>query len=114
MVALALVLPFGCTYDNEEEQNPETTDCTIGTVSYLTDIKPILQSNCYSCHNATLQSGNIALDSHAGLLKVSSSRLLPAINHEPGHPAMPQGGDKLPACDIAKITKWVNAGSLNN
>jgi hypothetical protein len=37
-----------------------------------------------------------------------------AITHAPGFTPMPQGGAKLPACEIAKIKAWVDAGSPNN
>lgn len=114
MGILVLLLPFGCTYSNEEEEDPKTTACTIDKVSYLTDIKPILQAACYSCHNTSFQSGSVSLDTYEGVYEAANNHLLPAINHEPGHVPMPLGGNKLPACDIAKITKWINAGALNN
>ena len=114
MDAFVILLTVGCTYQNEEEQDQTKPDCDIGNVSYLADIKPILQRSCYNCHTASFPSGNVALDSHEGVTKVTSGHLLPAINHEPGHPPMPQGAAKLPECDIARITKWVNAGALNN
>ena len=114
MGILVLLLPFGCTYNNEEEEEPKTTECTITTVSYLTDVKPILQASCYSCHSTSFRSGNVYLDTYEGASEEANDHLLPAITHEPGHTPMPLGGSKLPPCDIAKITKWINAGAPNN
>jgi hypothetical protein len=37
-----------------------------------------------------------------------------AINHSAGYSPMPKGGNKLPACQIAKVRRWVAAGAPNN
>jgi mono/diheme cytochrome c family protein len=112
---MLLLLITACTSYNEEELYPkQEVPCQIGTVSYLTDVKPILQRECYGCHATGLQSGNVTLDTYSGVKMAAEHHLLPAITHEPGHVPMPQGGNKLPACDIAKIRKWIEAGTLNN
>jgi hypothetical protein len=33
-----------------------------GLVDFARDIQPLLRANCYSCHSASLQSGNFRLD----------------------------------------------------
>lgn len=103
-----------CYYDVEERLYPET-DCVTVQMSYVSDIAPILQRNCYSCHSAAANTANITLEGHDELIKhVNSGRLLGAINHESGFTPMPQGASKLIACDIAKIEQWVADGAPNN
>jgi hypothetical protein len=45
-----------------------------------------------------------------------SGWLVSDINFTPtrGHNNMPKNGTQLPACDINKITRWVNEGAQNN
>lgn len=116
LAGMLLLATISCTHYNEEELygKKDELPCIIGNVSYLTDIKPILQRECYSCHVTAFQSGNVALDNYEGVKAAAAHAMLPAINHEPGHTAMPFGGNKLPACDIAKIKKWIEGGTLNN
>ncbi len=114
---LFLLLP-GCTNYNEEElygtTQPEV--CNITSATFTADVKPILQRECNSCHNTSFAADGIILDTYDGVKKVTidKNRLFPAINHEPGFIPMPLGGNKLPACDIAKIKKWIELGALNN
>jgi hypothetical protein len=37
-----------------------------------------------------------------------------SIAHASGYSAMPKGGNKLTACQLAKVKQWVDGGSLNN
>jgi len=74
-----------------------------------------LQRNCYACHSAASNTGNVTLEGYSQLMNhVNSGRLEGAINHRPGFQAMPQGAAKMPACDIAKIEAWIVSGAQNN
>ncbi len=114
-----MLLP-GCTNYNEEELygTAKETGCEITTATFALDVKPILQRECISCHTSAFASGGITLDTYTGVKNAATgtgpASLLPALNHEPGFTAMPLGGNKLPACDIAKIKKWIDLGALNN
>lgn len=109
-----------CVYNNEEElygSNP-LDNCNTENVTYAGTIKPILTVRCYSCHsNSTANSfgaGNNLEDFNDLTLKVNSGKLLGAITHSPGFPAMPQGGVKLDDCSIEKIRTWINNGAEND
>ena len=90
--------------------------CDSINVSFTATIQPILQNKCVGCHtSATSLNGMVNLSNHQGVAAVAvSGRLLGAINHSPGFAPMPNGGPKLNACEIAKITSWVASGSPNN
>ncbi len=114
LLLLGMVVISSCYYDNEEDLYPGS-DCVTTGMSLQTDIAPILQRNCYSCHSAAANTANITVEGHSELIKhVTSGRLLGAIRHEPGFKPMPQGAPKLLACDIAKIESWVADGAPNN
>lgn len=111
----------GCYYDKAELVYPPTggTTCDTTTVAikYSTDVVGILQTNCYVCHGGNAAAGNgYKLDTYAGLkVMADNGRLVKAIMHTgPVNTHMPQGGAKLPECNIAKIRTWVRNGSPNN
>src|SRR5437762_3249313 len=82
-------------------------------------IRPVLATNCYSCHSADKQFGALRLDSRERLLKggqsgpaaipgkPGESLLIKAVRHE--GPKMPMGG-KLSPTDVAALEEWVRKG----
>jgi mono/diheme cytochrome c family protein len=113
IIATALLFS-SCYYDVEEEIYP-TLDCQSSDMSYANDIQPLIQTNCYVCHAANINFGNITLDSYPDLLvRVEDGRLLGAINHQSGFSPMPQNGPKLLDCQIEKIESWIADGAPNN
>lgn len=114
---ITAVLITGCYYDVEEELYPPTTNCnTPATVSFSQHVNPLFQSyGCLGCHGGGSPSGNVNLSSYNGVkAKVTDGRLFGAINHAAGFSPMPQGGNKMNACDIATVKAWIDAGALNN
>lgn len=110
---LTLNMP-SCYYDVEEEIYP-TLECVTENVSYSGVILNIVTNNCYSCHNAASNFGNVTLEGYAALKTyVDNGKLLGVIRHESGFSPMPQNQAQLVECNIAKIEAWVNAGAPNN
>lgn len=90
-------------------------------------IRPILATRCYSCHSNKLADGakepkgNLRLDSRAAALKggdtgpavvpgkLKESLLVDAINYGDLYQMPPKS--KLPAEEIAALTKWVEMGA---
>jgi cytochrome c553 len=89
---------------------------TAGTISYTTQVKPLIISRCNSCHEgAALSGGGINLSSHAGLKSSAlDGSLMGSVLHQSGFSAMPQNSNKLSNCNLAVLQKWVNAGAPNN
>lgn len=113
LVATSCLLP-SCYYDVEEDLYPNLA-CDTVAVSYINDVLPLLQDNCYSCHNASANFGNVTLEGYNNLkIVVDNGRLLGAIRHEPGFSPMPQNQPQLVTCNIAKIEAWIAAGAMNN
>ncbi len=113
VVLLSLVIFGRCKYD-------KLSTCDTSEVKYGTNIKPILQNNCYTCHaqsNHVADGGGYNLEVFDSLKKfVDDGRLLKAVNwSDPSNvSAMPKGGAKLPECDLSKIEKWITAGAPEN
>ncbi len=89
--------------------------CDPNAFTYAAVIKPIIDVNCYGCHNNSSAGGGYSFSGYSGLkVAVTNGRLLGTINHLAGFSVMPQGGVKLSDCKIQQITEWVNAGAPNN
>jgi cytochrome c553 len=94
--------------ENLPTSNPTTTPTDCDTISYQTDIAPLMSANCTSCHNANQASAGINLSTYANVSKYATSSLN-AINDG----SMPPAG-KLSADIIKKFSCWISQGKLNN
>ena len=114
LVFLAVNILTGCYYDNEEDLYPGNT-CVTDNMSYSSDVLPIIQDNCYTCHNQAGNQGGVTLEGYAAFkVYIDNGKLLGAIKHESGFQPMPQNQPKLIQCQIDKIQAWVDQGALNN
>jgi hypothetical protein len=116
ILVLFFVLLFlaACNKDGDDDMTPNPM-CESDNMSYNADILPILQSNCYACHEQGNQISGISLEGYSAVKPFADNgKLVGVINHSPGFPPMPDGGAKLPSCDIEKIESWVNDGAMNN
>ena len=86
-------------------------------------VRPILSARCYECHSSKLKEpkGGLRADSRAALLeggetgpaivpgKPKEGLFVDAINYGETYQMPPKG--KLPAAEIATLTKWVEMGA---
>ncbi len=101
--------------------------CSNKPLTYETNIKPLLEKNCVSCHTAggegTAKTG-LLLDSYEGLMKgtrfgpivipgssVSSTLYLLISGKADPSIRMPHGKEPIPEKDIAMIAKWIDQGA---
>jgi hypothetical protein len=102
----------GCKYD----QPLLPTACDTAIVTFSGVVKPILEANCTRCHvgpNA-INGNGIRLDDYAYVIMQVPQPMLDAINHKGNVTPMPKDANKLDACNIAKIKKWIASGAPNN
>jgi hypothetical protein len=109
----------GCFNDNGENLDPDpNANCNLTNVTFSGTVKPILSGNCLSCHStaaASTMGGGIKLENHSDLsVQVTNGKLYGAISHSSGYSPMPKGGDKLAACPVSQIKKWIDNGAPNN
>jgi hypothetical protein len=107
-----MVLFFAVLLDScAKEKVPVITtapDCT-DTVRFATQIAPIIQNHCISCHGT---GGSLpTLTNHSEI----SSSATAILNSMQGTPQlMPQGGPALNDSLIQQFTCWITQGKLNN
>lgn len=84
-------------------------------VTYVDDVKTIIDSNCISCHsNPPINGATIPLVTYTQVKSaVQNNNLIGRINGSPG-PLMPQGGPKLPQNIIDIIMQWQVDGLLED
>ncbi len=101
-----IALSTACNKSTTTTSTTSTADCV--TISYKTDIEPIMSANCTSCHNSNQASGGVNLSTYANVSKYASSSLN-AMNNG----SMPPSG-KLASGTIQKLNCWISQGKLNN
>ncbi|HRI23094.1 MAG TPA: hypothetical protein PLZ45_00405 [Ferruginibacter sp.] len=96
-------------------KNNACNDCDTTLFTYSGAVSPLMNSYCKGCHNPASAGGGIDLSTYAGVRSIAlNGKLLGSIRHDAGFIAMPQGGNKLSACRITQVQKWISAGSPNN
>ncbi|MEL7530010.1 MAG: c-type cytochrome domain-containing protein [Bacteroidota bacterium] len=91
-------------------------DCDTADVSYANVVQPILiERKCISCHDDDTPAAGLSFHTHELLVIVANNgTLLGSIGHDPGFAKMPPNAAKIPACEIAQITAWIDAGTPDN
>ncbi|MBC7925902.1 MAG: PSD1 domain-containing protein, partial [Bryobacteraceae bacterium] len=83
---------------------------------FVTEVQPILEKSCHSCHGPKLQLGNLRLDSKqvAGKTivagKAADSALYQRVAGLTDQPRMPMGG-KLSPEQITILKSWIDSGA---
>lgn len=117
-----ITLP-SCYYDSKEELGLLNQVCDTTAVSFTSDIAPIMDSYCNSCHSSTsadaLGGGN-NLDGYANIINYvvtgspDESLYYQSVAWTGGASFMPKASDQISACEINTIRAWINQGALNN
>lgn len=114
LASLLCIGLWGCFYDVGEELR-RTTSCPDSDLSFSKQILPILDQRCNSCHDAANAFGSVVLDTYESVQPyVQNGSLLGSIRHEAAYSAMPPDQGKIPDCEIAQISIWINEGAPNN
>ena len=89
---------------------------TAAPATYTTTMVPLFQQYCYSCHGGTATSGGgILMGTYAADKAMAlNGSLYGSITHASGYSPMPKGLSKMTVCQISKVKKWIDGGSLNN
>lgn len=107
----------GCYYDVEEElYPPDSTACDLTNITFSGTIEPLIVAECAAtCHSNAVMNGNISLEGYQNIKEqAENGNLMGAVRHDPGFSPMPQGGSKLPQCQIESIQKWIDNGTPND
>ncbi len=121
-----LVVVFGlfAAQTARAQGESKTKEPTGKSVSYLTEIKPLLRDKCFSCHSSRKQEGELRLDA-ASLIRnggesgpgyvtgsASTSLILERVTADDDNRMPPaEDGARLTTEEVAKLTAWIEAGA---
>lgn len=115
LIASIIFLIISCSKTSEDKLAPPASTCDTVNMTYLNDVAPILQANCYSCHATGNTISGIPLDNYEAVKNMADNGfLIGTITHTAGYVPMPENLPKLSDCDINIIQDWVNRGASNN
>jgi len=105
---------FSCSNDSEDDLTD--TNPPQNTVTYLDNVKSIIDNNCISCHSSPPQNGApMSLMLYTDVKDAVLNRdLIGRITGAGSGSLMPLGGPKLPQNLIDIILKWEADGLLEN
>lgn len=104
----------GCSKESADRL-AGASSCDTSSVSYSKQILPILEDNCYTCHQGNNPPSGIDLSDFSILqTHVKNGDLKSAVTHTGSVTPMPYGLPMLPSCEVNTIVAWVDQGALNN
>ncbi|MEO6740425.1 MAG: PSD1 and planctomycete cytochrome C domain-containing protein [Chthoniobacteraceae bacterium] len=93
-------------------------------VDFVRDVRPIFEKHCHECHGEKKQKSGLRLDVKSAAMKggdehgasiiagkAQESPLLKLITSTDKDEWMPPKGDRLPAAEVATVTRWINEGA---
>jgi len=94
-------------------------------IAYFEEIRPLLESRCYSCHQGEKAQGGLRIDDHASMLtggdsygpaivpgQAEASSLIARIAPEDDSEIMPPKGEPLSENEIALLKEWIERGAV--
>ena len=114
LLVLMVILLVSCSSQSSQK--------TVGTVSYSADVAPIFSQKCTQCHGGSQPDAGLDLSTYSGVIAGAKGRAV----IEPGNPSqsllvsnvksgkMPKRGSKLTSDQITIISNWVSQGALDN
>ncbi|WP_369998773.1 hypothetical protein [Winogradskyella sp.] len=114
VLCILLISTFSCSYNSEDDLTEEVL--IENFVTYESDIKPIIDNNCISCHsNPPINGAPMALTTYDDVKNAVENRgLIERISSTDTGFLMPFGGPRLPQNLIDLVIQWEEEGLLEN
>lgn len=109
-VLFVLLLSMCSCQSNNDPIATPTPSCSNTTVSFATDIKPIIETSCL-INNSQCHGKNLSIPNWANFSEVQAKAAL--IKTKTGNRSMPKIGS-LSQAQIDLIACWVDNGAQNN
>jgi hypothetical protein len=113
VLSLFTVISITACYNDNVEDLYGVQSCDTTKVTYSTDISPIINSQCASCHSSNSPSAGISIydySSTVAYVNSNKNKLLGSVRWDGTASNMPKGGSKWNACNISKLEAWINQG----
>jgi cytochrome c peroxidase len=108
-----MVFISSCTSTSPDDLTEELAAGTV--VKYDTQVAPIIQSQCLSCHNGQNANGGLRLENFTQVRNsAQSGSLIDRITRDASDPLLMPLGRRLPQATINIILQWQADGFLEN
>lgn len=107
-----------------ETVSTESNQSATGGVDYFKEIRPLLESRCYGCHQGGKAQGGLRIDDHRSVLKggdsedpaivpgsIEESTLIDRVSSDDEDIVMPPNGDRLSDDEVALLKRWIEGGA---
>lgn len=97
------------------------------TVSFAEDVRPILATHCFGCHQGAIDRGGYVMTEFESLLaggdsedaaivpgKPDASRIIEVVTAHEGVAEMPPEGEPLSNEEVELLAKWIEQGAVND
>jgi len=84
------------------------------TVSFATQVHPILTASCIPCHSGTFASSTAATSFTETQTRVNTAAPAESLLLTKGNGQSHGGGDRLSDADAQTILTWIQEGATNN
>lgn len=100
-----------------ETQCIDNGPCDTTGITYTNFVRPLMVNDCVGCHSARDADFNrhVDLTTYDGVAAVAlDGRLVGCVSQTDYYVHMPEYGQKIDACELAKLNAWVNRGAPND
>jgi len=110
--AICLASIVSCVHQPQVVHNyAQEANCTNGEITYAVEVKPLLESQCTSCHNTSRRAHGIDLSSYSTAKSAFlSDEALCSVHYGRGCHPMPENAPKLSEAQIQTLDCWVKGG----
>ena len=96
---------------------------SVNAVDFVSDVAPVLEAKCLSCHNPNILKGDFSMATKADILAAGDDFLIPGNSSgsmlhwitvpldEDEPPDMPEEGDPLTEEEAQNLAAWIDAGA---
>ena len=104
----------GCYYDNIERKYNQS-GCDLTSVSWTSDVKPLVDQFCVACHQGSSPAAGLLLEGYQDVkASVLQGEFSIRINKPSSDPLKMPPNALIDSCSIEKINIWIANGALEN
>ena len=115
IILLAVCFVFNACKKDEVEDNNDSKPATCmstETIKFSTNVLPLMQKNCFACHDSN--GGTVPLLKDHETIAANASSILATVRGDAGFTRMPSGGPFWSDSLVNDVSCWVSQGKLDN
>lgn len=111
LIAFAFIFFASCTEEDSLSLSDPNRNQEIGTITYATNIKNIIDGNCISCHGASNPSAGFNISTYANA-KNNIDAIISRIDLQTGQSGIMPTSGRMGAVNIQMFKAWKTQGLI--